>query len=172
MIGSATALALFTGAALATAAPAARPAPPNPRDSKARLDAGMSELGGLVGEARASQDLVRLNCVLDKRDRADEVSQLATTEMIVISDRTQGDQARLFAAEKLAAAADRLGGLVDAARLCAGAEGPDDEVNVTNTDADQKDTIPVNDPAAGASPGDTLPPVLDPAWLPVASGSE
>jgi hypothetical protein len=132
----------------------------------------MTTLGGLVADARSEEDLVRLNCVLDKRDRADEVRKLANTELMVIRDRKQAEQARIFAAEKLSAAADRLDGLVEAARMCQGDLAPEDQVDVTRTDADQKQTIPVNDPASGSSDSDTLPPVLDPAWLPVASGSE
>ena len=132
----------------------------------------MTQLGRLVADARSEEDLVRLNCVLDKRDRADEVRKLANTELMVIRDRNQAEQARIFAAEKLAATADRLDALVEAARMCQGDQSPEDEVDVTRTDADQKQTIPVNDPASGSTPSDTLPPVLDPAWLPVASGSE
>ena len=77
----------------------------------------------------------------------------------------------MFATEKLSAAADRVEGLVESARACEGDETPEDRVDVTRTDAAEPRTIPINDPAAAASI-DALPPVLDPAWLPVASGTE
>lgn len=172
LVGTASAAAMLFGAALVSAAPAAASAPPSPSRSQARLEAGMGTLGSLVADARSEEDLVRLNCVLDKRDRADEVRKLANTELMVIRDRNQAEEARTFAAEKLAAAADRLEGLVEAARMCQGDQAPEDEVDVTRTEADQKESIPVNDPASGSTQSDTLPPVLDPAWLPVASGSE
>ena len=173
LIGALTLVGAVFGGALASAAPAA-PATTttSPSRSQARLEAGMTELGQLVLEARQDEDLVRLNCVLDKRERAEDVSQLATNEMLTIRDRSQDDKARMFAAEKLSAAADRMDALVEAARLCQGDQAPEDTVDATRTEADQKQTIPVNDPASGSADSATLPPVLDPAWLPVASGSE
>ena len=170
---SASAFAMAFGAALATAAPAApaAAAPPSPSRSQARLEAGIAAIGDMASEARAEEDIVRLNCVLDKRDRAGEVMDLADVEVRVIRDRNSADQARVFAAEKLSAAADRLDGLVDASRACEGDEAPEDRVDVTRTDAEESKTIPINDPAAAATT-DALPPVLDPAWLPVASGSQ
>ena len=172
IVGAASAAAMLFGAALATAAPAAAPAAPNLARSQARLDAGMAELGELVIDARKDADLVRAVCVLDKQDRAGDVMDLATSELLVIRDPSTKDSVRGLALEKLDAAAFRLEKLVEEARVCAGTPAPEEELQVTRTDADQRQTIPVNDPASGSTHSDTLPPVLDPAWLPVASGSE
>jgi hypothetical protein len=171
-LATATCAVVVFGAQFANAAPPAPTASvPSPSRSQARLEAGITTIGDLANDARAEEDIVRLNCVLDKRDRAGEVMNLADLEMLVIRDRNAGDQARTFAAEKLSAAADRLDGLVEAARACAGDQAPEDRVDATRTEAAEPKTIPVNDPAAAAD-GDGLPPVLDPAWLPVASGSQ
>lgn len=168
---TAIALVVALGTVAATAAPAQAVTTTSPSRSQARLETGIASIGDMVGEARGQGDMVRLNCVLDKRDRAGGVMQLADAEIRVIRDRNSADQARVFATEKLSAAADRLDGLVESARACDGDETPEERVDVTRTEAAEPRTIPINDPAAAASI-DALPPVLDPAWLPVASGTE
>ena len=122
-----------------------------------------------MADAREDSDMVRLNCLVDKRDRADEVMELATDELLVIRNPQTTEQARAFAREKLEAAATRLEGLVQEAAICDGDQAPEDSNDATRNESSEPKTIPVND-ATGAAPGPKLPPVLDPDWLPVTSG--
>ncbi|PRP91324.1 hypothetical protein ENSA5_55900 [Enhygromyxa salina] len=144
---------------------------PGASSMRARMESGMTELGELAVEARNDEDLVRATCVLDKQDRANDVMDLGTSELLVIRDPGTSDQARGFALEKLEAASGRIDKLVEDAKACSGREGPEDEVDITRNEADEPRTIPIWDPTAGL--GDSpVPPPFDAGWPPFASPME
>ncbi len=135
------------------------------------MEGGMAEIGELAVEARAESDLVRATCVLDKQDRANDVMELGTGELLVIRDSTTTEQSRQFAVEKLEAASGRIDKLVEEAKACAGQKGPEDEIDITKTDAEEPRTIPIWDPTAGLG-SSPVPPPMDGGWPPAASPIE
>lgn len=139
------------------AAPAAEPAAPTKPVATIRrdLEANMAELGELAAQARRDTDLVRAACVLDKQDRAQGVMELATSELLVIRDANANAQSRQFATEKLSAASDRLGDLVEQAKTCTGDASPEVTDDETNNDADEVPLVPEADPTQS---GGTPPP--------------
>jgi hypothetical protein len=161
-----------------TAAPDEAPAPdeaaasvPAVSSIRAQMEAGMAEIGGLAATARNDQDLVRATCILDKQERANDVMDLATSELLIIRDPNTSEQARGFASEKLEAAGQRIDKLVADAKACSGQEGPEDSVDITRNDADEPSEIPLLDPTLGL--GDNpVPPALDGDWPPAASPIE
>lgn len=144
---------------------------PDAITSQTRMEEGMAEIGELAVEARAEADLVRATCVLDKQDRANDVMELGTSEMMVIRDGTTTEQSRQFAVEKLDAAAGRIDKLVEEAKACAGQKGPEDEIDITRTDSEEPRSIPIWDPTAGLG-GGPVPPPVDGGWPPAASPIE
>lgn len=138
---------------------------------RTRMEEGLAEIGQLAVEARNDADLVRATCVLEKQDRAADVMELGTGELLIIRDPNTAQQARDFALEKLDAAALRIDMLVDEAKACAGQQGPEEEVDMVRNDAEEPRTIPLWDPTAGL--GDSpVPPPTDGAWPPAASPIE
>lgn len=144
---------------------------PGASSLRAKMESSLSEIGELAVEARADEDLVRATCVLDKQDKANDVMDLGTSELLIIRDPGTSDQARSFALEKLDAAAGRLDKLVAEAKSCSGQTGPEDEVDVTRTGADEPDTLPIVNPSAGLGHS-PVPPPMDGAWPPAASPIE
>lgn len=144
---------------------------PGASSLRAKMETGMAEIGELAVEARNDEDLVRATCVLDKQDRANDVMDLGTSELLIIRDGGTSEQAREFALEKLEAASVRIDKLVAEAKSCSGQAGPEDEVDVTRREADEPDTIPILNPSAGL--GDNpVPPPVDGGWPPAASPIE
>ena len=144
----------------AEAAPAAV-APVGISESRAKIDAAMTELGQLTAQADGESDVVRAACLIDKQERGGEVMELVTTEVLVIQDAGSTDQQRTFAAEKLGALSERMGGLVDQARACAGDASPEDKDNKTRTEVDERPTVPFADPTASGARAPVPPPVDD-----------
>ena len=138
---------------------------------RAQMEDGMAELGELAVEARADEDLVRAACVLDKQDRANDVMDLGTSELLIIRDAATPDQTRSFALEKLDAAAGRIDKLVEEAKECAGRQGPEEDANITRNESDEPRTVPMWNPTTGL--GDPpVPPPIDGGWPPAASPIE
>jgi hypothetical protein len=138
---------------------------------RSKMETGMSSIGELASEARNDEDLVRATCVLEKQDRANDVMDLGTSELLVIRDPNTTEQARTFALEKLDAASTRIDKLVSEAKSCAGEAGPEDTVDITNNEADEPSDIPILDPSTGL--GDNpVPPPMDGGWPPAASPIE
>ena len=144
---------------------------PGASSLRARMESGMAEIGELAVEARSDEDLVRAACVLDKQDRANDVMELGTSELLIIRDPGTSEQVRDFALEKLDAAAARVDKLVDEAKECSGRQGPEDEVGITRNEADEPRTIPVWAPSSGLG-HNPVPPPLDGGWPPAASPIE
>ena len=138
---------------------------------RAKMEEGLAQIGELAVAARDDEDLVRATCVLDKQDRANEVMELGTSELLVIRDPGTSEQARGFALEKLDAAAVRIDDLVNEAKACAGEEGPEDEVDVTRRESDEPIEIPILDPSLGLG-ANPVPPPMDGGWPPAASPIE
>ena len=138
---------------------------------RSKMETGMAEIGELAVEARSDEDLVRATCVLDKQDRANDVMELGTSELLIIRDGGTSEQARSFALEKLDAAATRVDKLVEEAKSCSGRQGPEEEAGITSTESDEPRTVPLWDPSAGLGHQPTPPP-LDGGWPPVASPTE
>jgi hypothetical protein len=138
---------------------------------RAKMEAAMASIGELAVQARNDADLVRATCVLDKQERANDVMDLGTSELLIIRDPNTSEQARSFAVEKLEAAALRIDKLVVESKACSGQEGPEDTVDITRNDADEPSDIPVLDPTLGL--GDNpVPPPMDGGWPPAASPIE
>lgn len=150
------------GEAPAEAAPP--PAPSNISVPKVRRDmeTNMATLGDLASDAKRDSDLVRAACVLDKQERAQGVMELATGELLVIRDPSASADARSFAAEKLAAASQRLEALVKQARECAGDKTPEKSDDVTRNEVDEDPSIPYPDPTIGGGAGGGKPPPIPP----------
>ena len=138
---------------------------------RAKMEEGMGHLGELAVEARNDEDLVRATCVLDKQDRANNVMDLGTSELLVIRDPGTSEQARGFALEKLDAAALRIDALVQEAKACSGREGPEEKVDITRNDANEPSEIPILDPSLGLG-ANPVPPPMDGGWPPAASAIE
>lgn len=138
---------------------------------RAKMEEGLAQIGELAVAARDDEDLVRATCVLDKQDRANEVMDLGTSELLVIRDPGTTEQARGFALEKLDAAAVRIDDLVKQAKACSGEEGPEDEVDVTRRESDEPIEIPILDPSLGLG-ANPVPPPMDGGWPPAASPIE
>ncbi|KIG13740.1 hypothetical protein DB30_07586 [Enhygromyxa salina] len=144
---------------------------PGASSLRGQMESGMSDLGELAVEARNDADLVRATCVLDKQDRANDVMDLGTSELLVIRDPGASEQARGFALEKLEAAANRIDLLVEEAKACSGQQGPEDETDIVRNDSDEPRTIPMWDPSLGLG-NNPVPPPMDGGWPPVASPIE
>jgi hypothetical protein len=144
---------------------------PDAITSRTRMEEGMAEIGELAVEARAEADLVRATCVLDKQDRANDVMELGTSELMVVRDTATTEQSRQFAVEKLDAAAGRIDKLVEEAKSCAGKKGPEDEIDITRNEENEPRTIPIWDPTAGLG-WSPVPPPMDGGWPPAASPVE
>jgi hypothetical protein len=138
---------------------------------RTQMEEGMAEIGELAVEARSDSDLVRATCVLDKQDRAADVMELGTSELLVIKDGTTTEQSRQFALEKLDAAAGRIDRLVEEAKACGGQKGPEEQIDITRNEADEPRTIPIWDPTAGLG-NKPVPPPIDGGWPPAASPIE
>jgi hypothetical protein len=144
---------------------------PGASSLRTRMEASMGEIGELAAEARGDEDLVRATCVLDKQERANDVMDLGTSELLIIRDPGTSEQARGFAVEKLQAASDRIDKLVEDAKACSGRQGPEDEVDITRNEADEPRTIPIWDPSAGLG-ANPVPPPVDGGWPPASSPVE
>jgi hypothetical protein len=136
-----------------------------------RLESGMQELGELAQSARSDTDLVRAQCVLDKQERAQGVMEVATGELLLLGDSGATQEQKSFAVEKLAAATDRLDGLVESARTCTGDTSPEEHDDITDTDVDESSAVPVADPTTSSE--SPVPPPIDDSRPPlVASPSQ
>jgi hypothetical protein len=171
MLGGA--LVIASGISLAGPGPDAEPAVAGDSAETLRqqVEAGMTQLAQEEEAAQKSRDFARTACVVDKREQGEEVLELATDEILIIRDPSSGEQARRFAHDKLAAAADRMDLLVEDARTCGVSAQQLADRDKARTDQNKDSTIPAEDPTQGmgASP---VPPVIGGSWPPVASGSE
>lgn len=138
-------------------APAA-PAEPDVAQIEVELEQKMEELGELSSDSREESDIVRADCVRQKYARAQETMELATTELLIIRDSSTSAQARAFAIEKLEAANERLGGMVDGAKACQGVLVPQENENVTKNDKDEQNPVPNVDPSKPPLKPDGTPP--------------
>lgn len=139
--------------------------------SRRRLEAGMGELGSLARDAKGQGDMVKTACIEDRRNRAQGVMELATQEMLVVRDAGADEQTKLFAREKLGAAADRMEDMVAEARNCGQDTSPEDADDQTRTVVDDPETIPIKDPTGGLGES-PAPPVANDTWPFVASPTE
>lgn len=137
-------------------------APVSVSKSQRDLEDGMATLGALAAEAKRDSDLIRAECVLDKQERAQGVMELATDELLVIRDPSASAQARSFAAEKLAAAAERLDELVEEAKVCVGDATPEEEDDETRNESTEEQTVPIADATVGGRDGGAKPFVIPP----------
>lgn len=130
-------------------------------ESRAKIEASISELGRLTAAADTDKDVVRAACLVDKQERGSEMMELVTAEVLVVQDAGSTEQQRSFAAEKLTALSDRVGRLVEEARSCAGNSGPEDKDDKTRTQVDERPTVPYADPTVGGGRPPVTPPVDD-----------
>lgn len=108
--------------------------------------------------AKADGDAVRAACVQDKVDHGRDVMEVATGEILILRDAKATGREKSLASEKLQAAAERMKGLVKAARACSGDQAPEEQDNVTRNELDEQQNVPLADPT---QPGVT-PPVPSP----------
>ena len=121
--------------------------------------------------AKADGDAVLSACILDKLERGRDVMEVATGELMVIQDAGATSRQKSFAVEKLAAAADRMDGLVESGQACTGDQAPEDEDDLTRNEVDEPQTVPVADPTLGGGQPPVLPPVESTQPVTVASPS-
>ncbi|MGB1015980.1 MAG: hypothetical protein ACPG4T_17725 [Nannocystaceae bacterium] len=124
------------------------------------MEKGVSEINAVLTKARKKGDASRIACVLDKRQRAERVMEVATGELIVLEGESEA-QERSFAQQKLTAASGKLEELVVQARQCAGEDGPQ-SLNATENQLEREDLVPHNDPTAVPAGNPGVPPPLDP----------
>lgn len=124
------------------------------------MEKGVTEINTVLTKARKKGDASRIACVLDKRQRAERVMEVATGELIVLEGQSEAPE-RSFALQKLNAASGKLEELVVQARQCAGEDGPQ-SLNVTENQLDREDLVPHNDPTAVPPGNPGVPPPLDP----------
>ncbi len=129
--------------------------------TRARIEEAMTDLGSLTAQADSDEDVVRAACLIDKQDRGGEVMELVTNELLVVQDAGSTEQQRGFASEKLSALSDRMGGLVEQARACAGDASPENKDDKTRTEVDERPTVPFADPTASGGRPPVPPPVDD-----------
>ena len=164
------ALLAAPGAQAQDPSPAPGGAPANPANSRARVDQAMAQLGLMVVDARRQGDVARLSCALGMQNRGQAATELTKTEIGVAGNRAEAGSTRLLAAAKMGALADVLEALVAQAELDCGPAVEFTTLDVTKTAAGETRTIPVWDPTSVAIIPPSLPPVLDPQWLPTTSG--
>ncbi len=165
---------LVSGVTLAGPGPETADAPADTGNAEAMrqgIEADMAELTGQEEKAQESKDFARTACVVDKREKGEEVLELATDELLIIRDPSSGEQARTFALEKLQAAAERMDLLVDEARTCGLSADKVDDEKKARTEESKEPTIPMEDPSSGMGV-DPVPPAIDGSWPPVASATE
>ena len=93
-----------------------------------------------------------------ERARVNEPLALVEEELQIINDPKQTAQARVFATEKLAAAATLLEQIVQSARDYEGNRGPEDSDDETRTVSEEPATIPLQDPTSGVADFFVQPP--------------
>lgn len=165
---------MVSGVTLAGPGPETADAPAdtgNAESMRQGIEADMAELTGQEEKAQESKDFARTACVVDKREKGEEVLELATDELLIIRDPSSGEQARTFALEKLQAAAERMDLLVDEARTCGLSADKVDDEKKARTEESKEPTIPMEDPSSGMGV-DPVPPAIDGSWPPVASATE
>lgn len=164
---------LLSGAVVAQGPDSAEPAMAggDAEQLRQRLEIGMATLSTEEEAAQEKKDFARTACVVDKREKGEEVMELATDELLIIRDPSSGEQARNFAVEKLQAAADRMDLLIDEAKSCGISADRQQDEDKARTDQNKESTIPMEDPSSGMG-NSPIPPVVDGSWPPVASGSE
>jgi hypothetical protein len=137
--------------------------------SRRSIVQGAETIDDLAEDAKKDQDMPRVNCVEEVQVDAGKVTTLATAEYLRARDPNADAMQRIFAQEKLGAAAQTMGALVDDAKGCTFASS-DEDPTLTANDSKEESLIPTNDPTAIPVTSPDAPPVLDPNWLPTASG--
>jgi hypothetical protein len=162
--------AAFGGPPPPETTPAAATPLGDPDGYRQQMEKSLADLGELSEEAKESDDLARAACIFDKQDRAGDVMELGTSELLIIRDPNTDEEMRQFATEKLGAAARRMDALLEQARACGEEVGKSKEELARNKSLEPSD-VPWEDPSAGA--GDPkVPPPVDGQWPPVASATE
>jgi hypothetical protein len=131
-----------------------------------RLETDLAEIGLLLEEAGEQDDAAAVACVEDVQDRAQDVMEVVTDDVLVVQDPGSSPAARTFAVEKLQASSDRMKALVEQARLCVGDEGGIGE-DPTDTDLEKAKLVPLEDPTRG--PFWPIPPPIDDTVPPVVA---
>lgn len=150
------------------------PAPPKAKAASVRvgelrrgMEQDLAEIGKIGQKVRRDGDMVKIACVTDKEDRAEGVMDVATPEIALLQDGSADSASQSFAGQKLKAAAQNLGKLLDEARACTGA--PAATRGATDNVVDEGERLPPEDPTAAPGSGPGLPPTIDPGRPPVAS---
>lgn len=134
-----------------TRAAAATADVPPPEASQLRIEEALSALADESARANRSGDVLWIAHVEAERARVDEPMALIDEELQIINDPKQTAQARLFATEKLAAAADLLEQIVQRARAYQGNQAPEDRDDETRTESLEPMTIPLEDPTSSVA---------------------
>lgn len=160
-------------AASAATPDAATPANPTSKsvrvgELRRNMEGDLAEIGKIAQKVRRDGDLVKIACVADKQDRAESVMDVATPEIAVIQSESADGSSQVFAGEKLQAAAERLGKLVDEARACTGSPAALGNTGAQNQ-VTNNNTVPVEDPTASPGGGPGSQPPIDPNRPPIGS---
>lgn len=132
------------------------------------MENDLAEIGKIAQKVRRDGDLVKIACVTDKQDRAESVMDVATPEIAVIQSESADGSSQVFAGEKLQAAAERLGKLVDEARACTGSPAAQGNTGAQNQVSESK-TVPLEDPTSAPGQGPGGEPPIDPTRPPIGS---
>ena len=131
---------------------------PSAESSQLRIEEALSALAEEAARATRSGDVLRIAHVQAERERVTEPLRLIDEELQIINDPNQTAQARVFAAEKLAAAAEKLEQIVRNAQNFEQSLGPEESDDVTNTKSDEPSTIPLDDPTSSVGDLLVMPP--------------
>ena len=131
---------------------------PSVQSSQLRIEEALSALAEESARAARSGDVMWIAHVEAERARVNEPLALVEEELQIINDPKQTAQARVFATEKLAAAATLLEQIVRSARDYEGNRGPEDSDDETRTVSEEPATIPLQDPTSGVADFFVQPP--------------
>lgn len=134
---------------------------PSPEASQVRIEEALAALADESARATRSGDVLRIAHVEAERERVTEPLRLIDEELQIINDPNQTAQARVFASEKLAAAADQLEQIVRNAQNFEQSLGPEESDDVTNTKSDEPNTIPLEDPTSSVADLLVMPPTTE-----------
>ena len=134
---------------------------PSAESSQLRIEEALSALADEAARATRSGDVLRIAHVEAERERVTEPLRLIDEELQIINDPNQTVQARVFATEKLAAAAEQLEQIVRRAQNFEQSLGPEESDDVTTTNSDEPSTIPLDDPTSSVADMLVMPPTTE-----------
>jgi hypothetical protein len=148
--------------------PMSKQAQLSPTEMESEVDEKMSQMAAqrkqvdnLRAAAKASKDIIKLNCINDKLAKIDELLRIATASKTAldVAIATRAEQERYHRFAMLTIAAEKVSVLTDEAQSCVGDEidyqGP---LDVGLDEPTVPDDPTLDDPLDDDGPGDIEPP--------------